>query len=352
MPAYLQECVHAGRPVVQRHAHSADAELFDAFLRVHRVVALACVTREAGDAVRLAARVQHRKYQRTVHATREQQADLTVCHQAGQHRVLDGGGQLLVVVGCARSVVAKIEIPALCHGPGRQVEAQRAACHHLSDALDVCRTSGARKHPAITQETVEVGLDESGSLAEVCKDRADLRGNAKRVCIRVVEQWLLAIPVACRREFAAALVKQAKGPHAVGLVEPVHAFGGKQGQQHLGIASGVEAQSIAREFSAQRAVVVDLSVVGERLVGASERLPRALAWVENRQAPVPDVPGNGDRSIGRRIRLCEGVFAGAVRTAMAQGGSRIAGSLGVDLASTLGHEKQSAHRLVSGWSGQ
>ena len=124
----------------------------------------------------------------------------------------------------ASGVGREIEIPPFAKRPVREIESQYAARQHLPDALDVRGAMGVRKQPAITQKTVQVGLDKAGPAAQVIQDSADFRGHTQGACIGVIKKWLLAVAVARRRQLAGVLVQQAERPHTVGPVQRIDAF--------------------------------------------------------------------------------------------------------------------------------
>ena len=201
----------------------------------------------------------------------------------------------------------------------------------------------ARKEPAIAQVAVDGGHLHHRRPPEVEQQRRDLRRQAQALGVREPEQRLLAVAIARGREQATGFVQQAEGPHAIGLVQGRDPAIGQQGQQDLRVAIGLETAASTGEHVPQRAEVVDLAVVGQRVSAAVERLRGALARVEDGQPRVADeAPGPGGARWGDG-RQREEMLAGAIRAAVAQGGKGLPRARGIDRLVAFYRNEKSTH---------
>ena len=137
-----------------------------------------------------------------------------------------------------------------------------------------------------------------GVDAAAGQQRLDLGGGLETTAALGDIKRLDAEGVAGQQQAAPRLVPQGEGEHPDQAVEHGDAQTAIQGQQHLGVAAGVEHLAGRLAFRPQLAVIVDLAVEDDAQgpVGAGHRLRPGLGQVDDRQPAV----GQADGAVGRQ----------------------------------------------------
>ena len=195
----------------------------------------------------------------------------------------------------------------------------------------------------MAQKSVEVGGNELGLPVQVGEDRRDRRSHAERRRTRVVEEGLLAVPIAGRGQDTGGFVEEAECPHAVGLAQRIDAPAGDQLEQHLGVAVGFERDALSFQIDAQRAKIVDLTVMDQRPGATAKRLTRSIGDVKDRQASVSDEAADGERAARAGIGSRERTMSGFIGTAMTQTPGRAQRPCFIDRPAALESNEESAH---------